>query len=694
MNLKYSNDETQGSIPTSLLTGNKLNEKFEIEVDSNANQQSTPPPHVDDNDRQIAMQAMQKLKMNQQQQQGSTSQLSIPGMKPPKRLSDLTEQRPPQLLNQSMTPIEEKSSIGSSGSDVSFTKDDKKLQQTSLNKSSSAVLPNEQGQQQKQPHQRSRALSTYQSSDSKFIKRDKSQSSDDQSQPKQPVTQLMYGNSRQFNLCFKISDIPLLKVEWVGPNRVFAYGSVKRGDRYINKLFVLDIKTKTVYSILEKRLSSLNMPITDITINSTKKVVVVILNETVVNFISLVSVPPKVISTINFPSTTHLSFSPDGTRAAILSDKAIYLTEVIDPKMTNIKFKEVRYIDIKYNITAFLWKRVNLIAGTEDGKVLFINLETNKINEVLSIKHTITSIVDYENSQTQMIVTDIKHNVYITSHRGIEKTVPYPVKCIKQVSQCDFIVRFYGKGRLSTYNINARTIPIYSPIINKCMVMKPHDEWASLLINALEDNEMTPIQIAEIFGMPLLRKILTNLEYPDFTREQMTFIRDIILADSDLNDLAIHLCLDLGEIDRARNIAFKTDGKSPSFVLNIFKAVLFETSPRNEIVQAAIVHLITEGKAQDAIDMLLIIGKLKEAVEKLMSIDELKEAQCILKMRIDDDKSLESYMWDIAQRFIESGRLGAGIILYALSGGLKKISDIYQELGETEQAQFLEKVLM
>ena len=121
---------------------------------------------------------------------------------------------------------------------------------------------------------------------------------------------------------------------------------------------------------------------------------------------------------------------------------------------------------------------------------------------------------------------------------------------------------------------------------------------------------------------------------------------------------------------------------------------MFETNPRDEIVQAAIVHLITEGKATDAIDMLLIIGKLKDAVEKLMSIDELKEAQCILKMRIDDNKSLESYMWDIAQRFIESGRLGAGIILFALSGGLQKISDIYKELGEAEQAQFLEKVLM
>ena len=224
--------------------------------------------------------------------------------------------------------------------------------------------------------------------------------------------------------------------------------------------------------------------------------------------------------------------------------------------------------------------------------------------------------------------------------------------------------------------------------------MKPRDEWAQLLSNALDDNEISHTQIAEIFGMPLMRKILVNLEYPDFTREQMTFIRDIILADTDLNDLAIHLCLDLGEIDRARTIAFKTDGKSPTFVLNIFKAILFETNPRDEIVQAAIVHLITEGKATDAIDMLLIIGKLKDAVEKLMSIDELKEAQCILKMRIDDNKSLESYMWDIAQRFIESGRLGAGIILFALSGGLQKISDIYKELGEAEQAQFLEKVLM
>ena len=707
MNLKYSNDETQGSIPTNLLTGNKLNEKFEIEVDPNAMQQSIPPPHVDNNDRLIAIQAMQKLKMSQggSNPQASTPKfdgkstnnprLSVPNMKPQKRLSDSTEQRPPQLLTNDMRLNEGKgsqnslSSIGSSASDASIPREEKKVPPSSIKQSSSAVLSNES-----QTRGRSRALSTYQRSGAKLAKKERNQSSDDQTQQKPQPNQLMFGNSRQFNFCFKICDIPLLKAEWVGPNRVFTYGSVKRGDRYINKLFVLDMKTRTVFPILEKRLSSLNMPVTDIIVNTIKKVVVVVLNETVVNFISLVSLPPKVISTINFTSSTHLSFSPDGSRAAILSENGIYLTEIIDPKMAHVKFKEVRYIDIKYRVTAFLWKRVNLIIGSEDGRVLFINLENSKISEVLSIKHSIVSIVDYEGSPTQMIVTDSKHNVYITSHRGIEKTIPYPVKCIKQVSQYDFVVRFYGRGRLSTYNANSRTVPIYSPIINKCLVMEPRDEWEALLNDALDDKEMTPTQIAEIFGMPLMRKILTNLEYPDFTREQMTFIRDIILADSDLNDLAIHLCLDLGEIDRARTIAFKTDGKSPTFVLNIFKAILFETNPRDEIVQAAIVHLITEGKSQDAIDMLLIIGRLKDAVEKLMSIDELKEAQCILKMRVDDDKSLESYMWDIAQRFIESGRLGAGIILFALSGGLKKISDIYKDLGEVEQAQFLEKVLM
>lgn len=501
-----------------------------------------------------------------------------------------------------------------------------------------------------------------------------------------------FGISRLFKFHFKISNLPLQRIEWVGPSRIFAFGCDYR-DRFTNRFYVLDLKTKMVYPILEKRLSQLNMPVTNISINSTKKIACIILDDTLVHFVSLTSTPPSIIGSLNFTSTAYASFSGDGTRAAIISNNTCYMTDIIDPKESNVKIKESYPFDFKHKVTAFYLKRGVLVIGFEDGKVILHNLTNSKSDEIMSIKTPIKSICDFEGSQTQMVVTDIKNNAYIVSHKGIEKSIQHPVKCIQQSSQNDFLVRYAGRGRLSLYNINGNVIPYFSPAVSRCPVIKSKEEWSNMLNEAMRQEKINPVHLAEQYGMPLIRQVIMNIKNHDFTRQQITLIRDIILSDTDLHDLGIHLCLNIGDVDQTRAIALKTDGKSPSFVLNILKALLLQTNPPDEIVQAAVVHLITEGKTKDAIDILLALGKLKNAVEKLISIDEIKEAQCILKMRIRANPELISYTKEVAERIIDSGRFGAGIILYSLADGLDNIIQRYSQLFEFEQAQFVEELV-
>ncbi|OHT14205.1 hypothetical protein TRFO_15497 [Tritrichomonas foetus] len=507
-------------------------------------------------------------------------------------------------------------------------------------------------------------------------------------------TPKLIGNSRAIAFSIELCDIPLEKVEWIGPTRIFTYGRIVKDQRHITKIFVVDIKTRTIYPILEQRLSTLNMPVTDIIVSNNKKFAVITISNSLVAFISLTTTTPKVTSTLtlNLSTTakTLVSFDDDGNRVTLVTgNKALILEDLKSPKP---RASRPSVIDTKGHFTAVLWKNNSLFIGTEEGKVIFINFEPFGSTEIIQLKNSISSITNL--NKNKIMITDSKNYIYIATNQGVEAKFPFPIKRIKPASQKTFVIKKFHAGRISAINIHGNSLlPCFSPSITRCTVMKPREQWSELLSKAVKMNEAPPVQIAEFFGMPLVRSILVNLENPDFTREQMTFIRDILIADPDLNNLALHLCLDIGEIDRAQTLALNTEGTSPNFVLNIFKAILFETNPREEIVQAAIVHLITEGKAQDAIDMLLIIGKLKEAVDKLMSIDELKEAQCILKMRVEESEEMTFYMKEVAARIIESGRLGAGLVLLALSGGIDQVASHFRDLCEIEQAEFIEKMI-
>ena len=521
-----------------------------------------------------------------------------------------------------------------------------------------------------------------------------------------------YGNSRTFNYSFKLCDIPLERVVWVSYSKFVTWGSIEKGNRHISRFFLVDIKTRSVYPILEKRLATLNMPVTSVIVSNTRRILCIILSKTLVNFVSLRTSPPTVIGSLNMKKKSLVSFSPKGDQVSILSGSIMLITRDIYSKAdkndqnsgyvieTEQKIIIEKAFDtgIKGKFTAFLWIQQNaFILGTEEGKLFLVTVPLH-VEEITKIQNPVKSFSHFLNKR--FMVTDSKNNMYIVAlnedlHGGkIEATFPIPVKFIRNATPNDFIVRPFHKGRLSSLRLNGLPPPtIFSPAIKRCMIMKPPETWTAMLKEAMKTKELTAIQIAEQFGMPLMRNILVALDNPDFTREQITLIRDILTSDTDLNNLSIHLCLDLGEIDRARDLSFKTVSSSPFFVLNLFKAVLFESSPKLEIVYSAVATLITEGKENDAIDLLLILNLVKDAIEKLIAMDELKEAQCIVKIRLDETEESMLYMKDVAKQIIESGRLGAGFILLALSGGFDQLKEQFISFGENEQAEFIDQFI-
>lgn len=338
--------------------------------------------------------------------------------------------------------------------------------------------------------------------------------------------------------------------------------------------------------------------------------------------------------------------------------------------------------------------------GDEEGNLSIVAFSPYQRENCLNLKNPITQI--YNHQQGTMLVIDSKNTAYIMSPRKIDYTFPFPVKQIRQLTNNEFIVRGSGKGALSAVSLKGRYVPHYTVSIRKCMIMKPRGSWINLLKDAIsncisssltkDESSQKFIQIAQQFGMPLAKKMLISMENPNFTREQIRFIRDIVITNSHLNELTMKLSLMIDDFEMARVVALRTEKSSKNYLLNICKSILLRSSPDKDIIKESVMQLFLDDMYQEGVDLFMIFGMWQEAVSKLLTIGNVKEAMLLLMSKVQENEEVKKFIENISKNLIESEYFAVGLILVALSGGIKQVIDKYRDLGEFEQASFLEKM--
>ncbi|OHT07425.1 hypothetical protein TRFO_24386 [Tritrichomonas foetus] len=522
---------------------------------------------------------------------------------------------------------------------------------------------------------------------------------------------IRYGNSRSIYLHFKICDCPLKMVEWISPVKILAYGTETKKGHIYNHLYIINVKTRKVNPVLGERLNIFNLPITSIVLSDNKQLAAIIMNENLVTFINLVQSVPTMIWSSTFSSKVMVSFASQNNRALLFHEAKIKFVE-FDKNLQHMRVTSTHKLEKVKKVNAVLWKKNSLIIGCTTGKLFTIDFNPYQLTEIANIKNSVVSIVNH--TATNMIVTDIKNNAYIISRSGaIEAMVPFPIKEIHPSSPEEFVIRPVGKGVLSvlktytpqTKDKNMKSLysfesikPHYSPVITRCMIMRPRNVWSVLFKDAVtamtngSPNVRDVIRLTEVFGIPHARNIINSMKYPLRKRQQLSSIRDLVSTNSELNQLTMHINMKLGDSEKARVIALQTPKDSPFHIMNIYKSILLQTTPNSVAVREAVGQLFLDDFSDDAIEILMLSGMWKDAVTKLVEIGSIKEAMSLTNIRSQNTDEMFEQLKEILQKLIETKYSGEGLILAAMNGGMSKVSAKLIDLGEQEQADLLTKV--
>ena len=157
--------------------------------------------------------------------------------------------------------------------------------------------------------------------------------------------------------------------------------------------------------------------------------------------------------------------------------------------------------------------------------------------------------------------------------------------------------------------------------------------------------------------------------------------------DRKLGSLAMRISLLIGDREQARQLCLSGIGEGPSDpVFSILKSTLFDCTPKMEYIEAASAQLLAKGEVQHALDLWMILDDWNTAIEKLVKLDDFKKSVTILSALKQDEDSITQ---TVARKFIAHRSTGIGLRLLGRAKSFSDIVNIFENLGEAEQAGFL-----
>lgn len=540
-----------------------------------------------------------------------------------------------------------------------------------------------------------------------FLLNDKALNDDDKNslESSRFIPKSKFGNNCTLMWNYQIAKgMRIENVEWIASTRLFAYtlaksankneeererssrkNSIDSSDGFFDLtqlysgtsfLYLIDLKYHRITRLFEKA----GFNITAVAFSSNKQYFFVVIN----GFMAILfknRIQPKQIKSFTFQKPIFVTFAPHHLVIIDVKGEMTFVsTTEKDGQMKETK-KQLKLSKEYGTITTVCCKKNLIYMGTANGHILCLNISNMKASEVHQMKG---SIVSFKLGHSGTFLAEDNKNKMIVVHSDGETTkIPSNIKFAIFTSPTVILIRRKKRNAIEIVQIGGQFSPSYPKAAYRCPLMMPTNRW----IQSLMKEETIDKNILINYGLPNIANLLDARKMPNNTREQISFLRDIIMNTPQLWKMSYRLSIFLHDFDKAHSIIASCSDPSivnDKWAVNVIKSVLFDKNNNemnNNGILFAATTLIQYGFIDDGIDVLLSSGLWIDAVNLLLKLSKLKYAALITRV-YRDEKSLDVVKNVTSQLFQFQNMIPIGLTMLC-EVGLE--NEVIEELDNIEQ---------
>lgn len=489
--------------------------------------------------------------------------------------------------------------------------------------------------------------------------------------PSKVVKKFKFGNNCTIMWNYKIGkDEKIEHIEWIASTRVMAYTLAKKvqekedvSDKLVKKLskdkfsndssesldnqdtaqrfsgksfiYLIDFKYHRMTQLFDKP----GINITSVTFSANKQYFFVTIN----GFMAVLfknKLKPQKIQSFTFNKTIYVTFIPfylvmaDGNGELIFSR----MKEKEEDEQVVTK-RQIKMKKEYGNITCVFGRKYIIYMGTSTGYVITFDTNSMHTTEVLQMK---ASIVQFKSGPSgSFCIEDAKGNMMTIASDGETTQLPSNIKFAIMASPTTLLIRRKKSHTIEVYQTIGQYNPAYPKAAVRCPMMMPSNRWVQSLLKEDQIDQNVLIN----YGMVNIASLLNARKSPNFTYEQISFLRDLIMDTPQLWKTSYRLSIFLRDFEAAHTIiAINTvpSNTDKDWAINMMKCALFvdDVSIKENQVESilfASTSLIKNGFINDGVDILLAAGLWIDAVKILMQLGKNQEAATITRVYRDEN---------------------------------------------------------
>lgn len=444
-------------------------------------------------------------------------------------------------------------------------------------------------------------------------------------------------------------------------------------------IYLIDLKYHRISRLFEKP----GINITAVAFSANKQYFFVIIN----GFMAVLfknKLKPQQVFSFTFKRPIYVTFVPHYLTIIDLNGEVTFIEmkekeEDMKPTKKQLKMKK------EYGTITCIYAKKNLIyLGTTTGYILSFDVSTMKFSEFLQMKAPIYAFKS--GLSGTFLVEDSKGKmITVASDDGDITRLPANLKVVILTSPTILLIRRKKHYSIEVYQTIGQYSPTYPKAAYRCPLMMPANRWIQALVREDPIDQSVLIN----YGMPNIASLLDARKSPNFTFEQTTYLRDLIMNTPQLWKTSYRLSIFLRDFETAHSIIAKysnSTGTNDKWAINVIKSALFNNDLKSnekqvENILFAASTLIKNGFVDDGVDILLTEGLWIDAVKLLVQIGKIQTAAVIT--RVYRDKNSLNVVKEIAAKMFQMPNSLAYALTLLCEVGLEKVA--IDELENIEQ---------
>lgn len=399
-------------------------------------------------------------------------------------------------------------------------------------------------------------------------------------------------------------------------------------------IYLIDLKHHRLTRLFDKP----GINITSVTFSANKQYFFVTIN----GFMAVLfknKIKPQQIHSFTFNKSIYVTFIPYYLVIVDVNGECTFTTLPDKEEETKITKRQVRMKKEYGSITCIYGKKYCIYLGTSSGTILSFDVNSSQTNEVLQMK---SSVLQFKPGPSgSFLIEDIKGNMLTISPDSETMPLPVNLKAAILTSPTTLLIRRKKTHYIEVYQTIGQYNPSYPKAAVRCPMMMPTNRWIQSLVNEDQIDQNVLIN----YGMSNIASLLDARKSPNFTYEQISFLRDLIMDTPQLWKKAYRLSLFLRDFEAAHTIiAVNTipSNTDKDWALNMMKCALFmdDVSLKDSQVESILfsaTSLIKNGFINDGVDILLTAGLWVDAVKILYNLDRMQDAAVITRVYRDEN---------------------------------------------------------